>query len=323
MAALVAGRVQHAHQWPGRMGAVLFILLRLGLPEVDLPQRVCPARLCSETNLGDAFIDLVKIESQHRLPHRTGLHAASRAHHREEHVPRRGAFGLIATWGSVFASDHAHAEAASVSPVVDETGLNTTFNKKYSARGRLRVSDQAKAASVSPVVDETGLMTTFTKKHLETVLKTVEKDTQLKLRVICPPNGLQRDREAFREYVQPIKEAWGANAYSLVIVAENRINPRTGRALPLLTIQPGFRLQEKFQYRLTQDYLQATADRFGFPPTVNKEGTDACLLRATENVAALLLALADTQNTRYVQPLSPQEVDANLKRHGLTPLAMD
>mmetsp|Transcript_16191 Transcript_16191/g.36272 ORF Transcript_16191/g.36272 Transcript_16191/m.36272 type:complete len:290 (-) Transcript_16191:40-909(-) len=289
MAALVAGRVQHAHQWPGRMGAVLFILLRLGLPEVDLPQRVCPARLCSETNLGDAFIDLVKIESQHRLPHRTGLHAASRAHHREEHVPRRGAFGLIATWGSVFASDHAHAEAASVSPVVDETGL----------------------------------MTTFTKKHLETVLKTVEKDTQLKLRVICPPNGLQRDREAFREYVQPIKEAWGANAYSLVIVAENRINPRTGRALPLLTIQPGFRLQEKFQYRLTQDYLQATADRFGFPPTVNKEGTDACLLRATENVAALLLALADTQNTRYVQPLSPQEVDANLKRHGLTPLAMD
>ena len=48
---------------------------------------------------------------------------------------------------------------------------------------------------------------------------------------------------------------------------EERFEKRFGRPLPLMTLQAGFRLQERFQYRLTNDFLLAVADKFGFPGT--------------------------------------------------------
>jgi len=167
------------------------------------------------------------------------------------------------------------------------------------------------------VLDETNIITPATEAYLDKVLRRLQEDTGLKVRVIAPPAGLQNDREKFKEYLKPITKDWGTDNKSLVIVAEERLNKRNGRQLPLMTIQPGFRLQERFQYRLTQDYILGVADKFGFPTTVNETGTDLAIKSATQNVAACLFSLAATKDTRYLLPLSEQEVATFLSQHGL------
>mmetsp|Transcript_27465 Transcript_27465/g.53676 ORF Transcript_27465/g.53676 Transcript_27465/m.53676 type:complete len:297 (+) Transcript_27465:31-921(+) len=167
------------------------------------------------------------------------------------------------------------------------------------------------------VLDETNIIAPSTETYLDKVLRRLQLDTGLKVRVICPPAGLQNERTAFKEYLRPINREWGLDPSSLVIVAEARVKERTGRTLPLLTIQPGFRLQERFQYRMTQDFIIGTADRFGFPKTYEETGTDQAIKEATENIVAGLFSLVDNPKLRLGQPLNPEEVVSSFQRHGL------
>ncbi|CAE8607959.1 unnamed protein product [Polarella glacialis] len=171
------------------------------------------------------------------------------------------------------------------------------------------------------IIDETKLVASSTEKYLDGLLRGLQRDTGLKVRVICPPAGIQGDRKAFAEYLRPINKDWGVDSSTLVIVAEERNkkqrNGQQGRPLPLMTIQAGFRLQERFQYRLTQDYLLGCADRFGFPTTVNERGTNESMKAATANVVAVMFSLVDDPNMRYLAPPSEEEVSTILKRHGL------
>lgn len=182
--------------------------------------------------------------------------------------------------------------------------------------------DKAGVATVSAlptrelVVDATNVIAPSTRKYLDKVLRRLQEDTGLKVRVICPPSGIQGDREQFRTYLRPINKELGIDPMSLVIVAEQRVS-KEGRILPLLSIQSGFRLQERFQYRLTQDFLAGAADKFGFPKYFEAKGTDTAIQEATENVAAALYNLVDDKTSRYYAPLPPEEVTAILKRHSL------
>lgn len=167
------------------------------------------------------------------------------------------------------------------------------------------------------VVDETNLLTPSTEKYLDRLLKKLEDDTGLKLRVICPPRDLQTDRDAFSDYLRPISKKLGTDQATVVILAEERFQKRTGRPLPLMTVQVGFRLQERFQYRLTNDFLLSVADKYGFPPTVDKVGPDLAIQDATKNVAACLFGLSDDATKRFLRFVPEEHVAKILKKHGL------
>eukprot|EP00933_Yihiella_yeosuensis_P054810 TRINITY_DN5337_c3_g1_i1.p1 TRINITY_DN5337_c3_g1~~TRINITY_DN5337_c3_g1_i1.p1 ORF type:complete len:284 (-),score=17.13 TRINITY_DN5337_c3_g1_i1:73-894(-) len=167
------------------------------------------------------------------------------------------------------------------------------------------------------IVDETNLVASGTEAYLDRILRKLQDATGIKVRVICPPSGLQSDKEAFKKYARPINKNWGMDAYSIVIVAEDRIKKNTNTPLPLITIQPGWKLTQRFQYRLGQDYCLGTADKFGYPPTVNEIGSNAAIKGATENVIAVLFNLLDDPTTRYLQSISDEEVSKIFKRHGL------
>mmetsp|Transcript_3019 Transcript_3019/g.6893 ORF Transcript_3019/g.6893 Transcript_3019/m.6893 type:complete len:232 (+) Transcript_3019:38-733(+) len=167
------------------------------------------------------------------------------------------------------------------------------------------------------VVDETNLLTPSTEKYLDRLLKKLEDDTGLKLRVICPPRDLQTDRDAFSDYLRPISKKLGTDQSTVVILAEERFQKRTGRPLPLMTVQVGFRLQERFQYRLTNDFLLSVADKYGFPPTVDKVGPDLAIQDATKNVAACLFGLSDDATKRFLRFVPEEQVTKILQKHGL------
>jgi len=167
------------------------------------------------------------------------------------------------------------------------------------------------------LVDETNLLAPSTEKYLEKLLRKLQEDTGLKLRVICPPTGLQNDRDEFSEYLKPISKKLGTDPSSLVILCEERFQKRTGRPLPLMTLQAGFRLQERFQYRLTNDFLLSVADKYGFPKTVDQTGPDFAIQEATKNVAAALYGLSDDPTKRFLRAVPDEEVPRVLKKHGL------
>ena len=89
---------------------------------------------------------------------------------------------------------------------------------------------------------------------------------------------------------------------------KERFQKRTGRPLPLMTVQVGFRLQERFQYRLTNDFLLSVADKYGFPPTVDKVGPDLAIQDATKNVAACLFGLSDDATKRFLRFVPEEQV---------------
>jgi len=180
-----------------------------------------------------------------------------------------------------------------------------------------RPDDDTVPPAVELVIDETNLMAPSTRKYLDKILRRLQEDTGLKLRVICPPAGIQGKREEFRTYLRPINKRLGIDLSSLVILAEQRVQTRSGQPLPLLSIQPGFRLQERFQYRLTQNYVIGTADKFGFPEYVEAKGTDVAIQETTENVVAMLYGLVNNTSMKYSFPLSSEEVSATLRSHGL------
>lgn len=204
---------------------------------------------------------------------------------------RRSMVGFIANFGALLVG----ANVDAMSPVV----LEDTLPKR------------------ELVLDETNLLAPSTRKYLDKVLRRLQGETGLKVRVICPPLGLQENKTAFKEFLRPVYKDWAMDASSLGIVAEQRVQKRWGRTLPLLSIQPGYRLQERFQYRLTQDFVIGVADAFGNPQYYQAKGTDVAIQEATENVAAGLFNLVDDASARYFAPLPPAEVTAILRRHGL------
>ncbi|CAJ1401821.1 unnamed protein product [Effrenium voratum] len=175
----------------------------------------------------------------------------------------------------------------------------------------------AQSAEQQMIVDDTNLLAPSTEKSLDRILRKLQADTGLKLRVVCPPTGIQDNRDEFRAYLKPISKTLGADTSSVVLVAEERFEKRFGRPLPLMTLQAGFRLQERFQYRLTNDFLLAVADKFGFPGTVSQIGSDLAIERATKNVAAALFALSEDPKSSFLQPLSDDLVASTLQRHGV------
>ena len=82
-----------------------------------------------------------------------------------------------------------------------------------------------------------------------------------------------------------------------------------------MTVQVGFRLQERFQYRLTNDYILSVADKYGFPPTVDRIGPDLAIQEATKNVAACLFGLSDDTTKRFLRVLPEEQVLKILQKH--------
>lgn len=174
--------------------------------------------------------------------------------------------------------------------------------------------------------DDSGLMAAATREGLGALLAQLERDTEIKLRVICPPRGLQQDGEKFRDYLRPISKRWGLDQSSVVIVAEE---PAPGRGpaggpkqLGWLSINAGFKLQERFQYTFTKDYTLRCASAFGSSEYVRGRGADGAIKDAAENVAAALYDLLDRRATSlprvvrgFREPLASEEVSAILGRH--------
>lgn len=199
-------------------------------------------------------------------------------------------------------------------------------------------SNPSQAAAVSapeevdnfedPVVDEGNVLDSSTRLALTSLLRKFEKDTNIKVRVLCPPSGSQQTPEQWREFVRPIKKRWGIDEGGLVVVAEQPAE-WTGRqmqgpkATGFLQIAPGFKLQERFQYTLTKDYTLRTASAFGNSEYVKAHGVAGAILAATENVVAAMYELLDRRLTKlprvvrgYREPMPADEVSAILKRHG-------
>jgi len=179
------------------------------------------------------------------------------------------------------------------------------------------------------VADDLDLLAPSSEARLGRLLGRLEAETGIKVRVACPPRGVQEDRERWKEYYRPLSKAWGTDESSLVIVVNQPDPRRTERSIEpkqieLLTIVPGVKLKEKFQYTLTSDYILRTASRFGDRSYVEKNGMDTAITEATENVVAALYSLLDRRQdgakVRIVrgfrEPLSPEEVTAVLDRHG-------
>lgn len=179
-----------------------------------------------------------------------------------------------------------------------------------------RAEESAVPSAPAPLVlDESGLLTPSTEKSLDRRLRKLEADTGLKLRVICPPAGLQTQREAWRSYLRPISKRMGIDESSLVIVAEETAQARSGRMLGLLTINPGYKLQERYQYRLTNDFLFRVSTFYGFPKYVDEKGTDTAITEATNELVAVLYKLTEDKSMRFISPLTAKEVEEVLDKH--------
>lgn len=182
------------------------------------------------------------------------------------------------------------------------------------------------AASDSLVVDDGSRLSAPTEADLSQLLRKLERDADVKLRVICPPPGLQQDAEQWRSYLRPISKRFGLDQGSIVIVADEPEKTRRATSGPKqlgwLSITAGSKLQEKFQYTFTNDYTLRTASAFGSSEYVNSRGIDMAVREATENVVAALYDLLDRRATSlprvvrgFREPLSSEEVAAILKRH--------
>lgn len=179
-----------------------------------------------------------------------------------------------------------------------------------------RADDEGVAGqAVPPVLDETGLLASSTKKKLIPLLQRLERDTGLKVRIICPRQGLQQRRPEWKEYLRPISQRMGIDQNSLVIVAEQRAQEKSGKMLGLLNLSPGFKLTERFQYRFTSDFLVRVSNKYGDPRYVDLNGTDTAIKETTEQLVAALYDLVANPRKRESNPLSAEEVAAILEQH--------
>ncbi|CAK9051988.1 Hypothetical protein SCF082_LOCUS28479, partial [Durusdinium trenchii] len=96
-----------------------------------------------------------------------------------------------------------------------------------------------------------------------------------------------------------------------------RFQSRVRLPLQLMTIQAGSRIQEKYQYRLTNGLLISIAERYGSADYVAKNGPDVAIQQATRNVAAALFGFSDDPNVRYLRALPEDLVSSILQKHGL------
>lgn len=167
------------------------------------------------------------------------------------------------------------------------------------------------------VIDTTKLMAPTTISQIDGAIRRLQQDTGLKVRLICPPPGVSKDRDSYMAYLKPIAKKWDLDQTGIVVTAELRIQGKTRRQYGLLEYSPGYRLLEKFQFRLTGDYFIKSKNRFGSPAIVQQKGTDDAIRDAMQNLIACLYKLSQDRNTACPDPLEPQEVKAILQRHNL------
>eukprot|EP00435_Cladocopium_sp_Y103_P058452 s449_g20.t1 len=168
------------------------------------------------------------------------------------------------------------------------------------------------------LVDATNLLLPSTEKNLNRLLRKLQQETGLKLRLICPPNGIQDNRDEFEAWLKPFKKDLSVSLDTVVILAEERFMARAKQIpLQLMSIQAGSRLQERFQYRLTNGLLISIAERYGNSDSVAKTGPDLAIEQATRNVAAAMFALIDDPQVRYLRALPEDQVTKILEKHGL------
>lgn len=147
------------------------------------------------------------------------------------------------------------------------------------------------------VVDQAGLTVPSTRRYLSGLLGRLEAESGIKVRVICPPPGLRRDRARFGDFMGPLTKSLGLDQNSVVIVAELQAEARSGRlARRLLNLQMGTALQQRFQYAFNNDFMSSVANRFGSQGSVDEKGTDGAIREATENIAAALYSLVDRES---------------------------
>lgn len=171
------------------------------------------------------------------------------------------------------------------------------------------------SVGTTKVVDATNLLAPSTEKALEALVGQLQRDTGLKVRVVCPPSGIERSKESYGEYMRPISKAWELDQSSIVLSAEERAQGRTGRSYSLLNFSPGFRLLERFQFRLTSEYFIRTKNRFGNNDYVNAKGPDVAVMDGARNLVACLYKLTDDRGATCPDPLDEKEVAAILARH--------
>lgn len=175
------------------------------------------------------------------------------------------------------------------------------------------------------VIDRTGLTAPSTRKSLNVLLDQFEAQTGLKVRVICPPPGSRQIREQWAEFMRPLVKSLSIDSNSVVVIAEQQTQTRSGKALGFLTINIGNKIQERFQYKFNNDFVRAVSNRFGDPSYVNAQGTDGALRDATENIVAALYELTDRESTKknrdlFTKPfwrsyVPADDVVAILERH--------
>ncbi|CAL1137138.1 unnamed protein product [Cladocopium goreaui] len=168
------------------------------------------------------------------------------------------------------------------------------------------------------LVDATNLLLPSTETNLNRLLRKLQQETGLKLRLICPPRGIQDNRDEFEAWLKPFKKDLSVSLDTVVILAEERFMARAKQIpLQLMSIQAGSRLQERFQYRLTNGLLISIAERYGNSDSVAKTGPDLAIEQATRNVAAAMFALIDDPQVRYLRALPEDQVAKILQKHGL------
>ncbi|CAK0909820.1 unnamed protein product [Prorocentrum cordatum] len=184
--------------------------------------------------------------------------------------------------------------------------------------------------AVSSVLDNVGLLTPETREYLEKMVGQVEADTGLKMRVILPKPGQYTDKE----YMKPVAVAWGVDRTSLILIVEDAKGgavANTGKSRGpgafgkrYLDWSPGFRLQEKYQFRLSRDFFLRNKGKFGTPEYVKENGLDGAVRDAARDVATCYYKLAASQATQNGMaspicgdPFPREQVDAVLGEHGL------
>lgn len=188
---------------------------------------------------------------------------------------------------------------------------------------RAFASDSVLGASM--VIDQAGLTTVSTRKSLNLSISRLESQTGIKVRVICPPLGVRENRERWADFMRPLMQSLSMDSNSVVLIAEQQLQARTGKLLGFLTISLGNKLQERFQYKFNNDFVRAVSNRFGSPSYVNAQGTDGALKDATENIVAALFELTDRESSKqqrdfFTKPfwrsyVPAEDVSAILERH--------
>lgn len=209
-------------------------------------------------------------------------------------------------------------------------------------RSRMLATVAEESRPDAPIADSAGILSPTTNNYLTGIIRQLESETGVKVRIVCPPPDLQQGRDAWSEYYRPLRKAWALDESGLLIVARQPAGGQGGstggstegvrmrdnpKQLGLLTINAGLKLQEKFQYTLTRDYALRTASRFGSPEYITKFGLDLAIKETAENVVAGIHSLLDRRKdgakVRVVRglrdPLPAEEVSEILGRHPARP----